>query len=58
MMACFRTFQTSAVRATFHNSTLTAGDKRMFILFFTGEENNDKSRKAAVMQKSGGGDKG
>lgn len=57
-MACFRTFQTSAVRATFHNSTLSAGDKRMFIPFFTGEENNDKSRKAAVMQKSGGGDKG
>jgi len=58
MMARFRTFQTSAVRATFHNSTLTAGDKRLFILFSQGRKKTDKSRKAAVMQKSGGDDKG
>lgn len=56
-MACFKSFLTSAVRATFHNSTLTAEDKTMFIPFFTGEENNEKSRKAAIMQKSGGSDK-
>lgn len=33
MTAHFRTFQTSAGGATFHNSTLTAGDNRQFILF-------------------------